>query len=286
MIKKLLFITPILFSLFSCQNMKQEKVLYTSFYPIYDFTTRIVGEHFEVVNLTPAGTEPHDFELTAKQVAALYDGSGLLLNGLGMEHWAESLPEELEKKTHIVSENISTITDRNNIADPHVWLSPRLAIEEMNNILSVVNTLDPDHKTDFEANFNKAKEDFLKLHEDIKTSVSTFTQKNIVVSHAAFGYFCNEYELNQIAVHGLEPEEEPSAKELEAIIEVVKEYNVNTIFTEEMASPEIAQKISEETGCKIEVLSPLEGLEEDQIGKEDYLSVMRENLSKLEKACK
>ena len=273
------------FSLFSCQDNKSENVIFTSFYPIYDFTKRIVGDHFDVVNLTPPGVEPHDFELSTKQVASFYDGKALFLNGIGMEYWSDSLPNDLKGKTYTVTDNIE-IRKEDGIEDPHVWLTPLNAIAEMKDILSIINTLDPTHKEDYEKNYQKAEQEFLSLHEEIKEKRKTFTQNKLVVAHAAFGYFCQEYDLEQIAVHGLEPEEEPTAKEIENILDLVKEYNINTIFTEEMASQEIAEKISQETGCKLEVLSPIESLEEEEVGKEDYLSLMRENLEKIEEACK
>ena len=276
---------PLFFSLFSCQEKKNENVIFTSFYPIYDFTKRIVGDHFDVVNLTPPGVEPHDFELSIKQVASFYDGKALFLNGIGMEYWSDSLPKDLKDKTYTVTDKIE-IRKEDGIDDPHVWLTPLNAIAEMKDILSIVNTLDPTHKEDYEKNYQKAEQDFLTLHEEIKEKRKTFTQNKLVVAHAAFGYFCQEYDLEQIAVHGLEPEEEPTAKEIENILDLVKEYNINTIFTEEMASQEIAEKISQETGCKLEVLSPIESLEEEEVGKEDYLSLMRENLEKIEEACK
>ena len=276
---------PLFFSLFSCQEKKNENVIFTSFYPIYDFTKRIVGDHFDVVNLTPPGVEPHDFELSIKQVTSFYDGKALFLNGIGMEYWSDSLPKDLKGKTYTVTDNIE-IRKEDGIDDPHVWLTPLNAIAEMKDILSIVNTLDPTHKEDYEKNYQKAEQDFLTLHEEIKEKRKTFTQNKLVVAHAAFGYFCQEYDLEQIAVHGLEPEEEPTAQEIENILDLVKEYNINTIFTEEMASQEIAEKISQETGCKLEVLSPIESLEEEEVGKEDYLSLMRENLEKIEEACK
>ena len=276
---------PLFFSLFSCQEKKNENVIFTSFYPIYDFTKRIVGDHFDVVNLTPPGVEPHDFELSIKQVTSFYDGKALFLNGIGMEYWSDSLPKDLKEKTYTVTDKIE-IRKEDGIEDPHVWLTPLNAIAEMKDILSIVNTLDPTHKEDYEKNYQKAEQDFLTLHEEIKEKRKTFTQNKLVVAHAAFGYFCQEYDLEQIAVHGLEPEEEPTAQEIENILDLVKEYNINTIFTEEMASQEIAEKISQETGCKLEVLSPIESLEEEEVGKEDYLSLMRENLEKIEEACK
>jgi zinc transport system substrate-binding protein len=97
---------------------------------------------------------------------------------------------------------------------------------------------------------------------------------------------CDRYGLTQIPVKGLEPDEEPSAKTIENIIEIVNEYNITIIFTEEMVSPEIANKIAEETGARIDTLNPLEGLSEDEVGVEDYISIMKDNFRKIMEANK
>ena len=275
-----------LLPLAGCGQNDNSKTIYTSFYPIYDFTKRIVGDKFEVKNLTPVGTEPHDYEPKASEVAGMTSSKALFLNGLGLEHYIDELPSDLAKKSYVVSKDIETLSI-DNVTDPHVWLSPKNAIKEMSNILATLKEIDVDNYKYYEDNYNKAVEDFNALDAEFKTTIDGLSNKYLVVSHAAFGYLCHEYGLTQIYVRGLTPDDEPTSKELEEIINQVNTYNVNTIFYEELVSPEISKKIADETGVKTETLNPLEGLEQEDLdaGK-DYLSIMRDNLVKIKEANK
>ena len=285
--KSSLLITLVtLLPLVGCGQSDNSNTIYTSFYPIYDLTKRIVGDKFEVKNLTPVGTEPHDYEPKASEVAGMSDSKALFLNGLGLEHWKDELPENLSKKTYVVTEGIETLSI-DNVTDPHVWLSPKNAIKEMSNILSTLKELDVANYSYYEDNYNKAVTEFNALDAEFKTTIDGLSNKYLVVSHAAFGYLCNEYGLTQIYVRGLEPDDEPTSKELEAIIEQVNTYNITTIFYEELVSPEISKKIADETGVKTDTLNPMEGLEQEELDAgENYLTVMRDNLAKIKEACK
>lgn len=280
---KLLFVTGLILSLASCNHVDHSNTIYTSFYPVYDFTKRIVGDKYNVVNITPAGTEPHDYEPKAREVVGMTEGKALFINGLGLEHWTNNLPKEVEKKIHVVTKDIKTLNVEG-VLDPHVWLSIPNAIQEMSNILSTMKSLDPENATYFQSNYEAAVKDFNALDAEYRTTISGMKNKYLVVSHAAFGYLCEEYGLEQIYVSGLTPDDEPTSKDLENIINKVKEYNISTIFYEELVSPEISKKIADETGVLTQTLNPLEGLTEEELKTEDYLSVMRDNLQRIKEA--
>jgi zinc transport system substrate-binding protein len=274
------------FLLTSCNiSHEEENVIYTSFYPIYDFTKRIVGNHFDVVNLTPYGSEPHDYEPKAKEVVRMTTCKALFLNGLSLEPYQSTLPDEIQKKTYIVTKNIDYLYV-DNVLDSHVWLSLDNAIAEMRNICDIVSDIDPDNKDEYEKNYEYQRETFLSLKREYLEKFSSVSNRYLVVSHAAFGYLCKEFNLTQIYVSGLTPDDEPSPKALENIIESVKEYHVSTIFYEELVSNEISMKIAKETGVKVMTLNPLEGISKEDEGKEDYLSVMRKNYESILEACK
>ena len=281
--KKAIVMLACMSMLFACHEEKEQNVLYTTCYASYDLTKRIVKDHFSVINLTPAGSEPHDFEPTAKTMGDIHRSKGLLLNGLGLEHWADSIPNDLKEKTFVVSKDIKTLSIEERV-DPHIWLSIPNAIKEMENIKDYLSLIDSENKEDYQTNFETEKEKFLRLDATFRKDFETLDNKYLVVSHAAFGYLCNEYKLEQIYVSGLSLEEEPTAKDLERIIEKVQEYDINTIFYEEFVSPEISLKIAEETGCKTEVLNPLESLSEEELKSKDYLSLMMENHDKIMEA--
>lgn len=271
-------------SLISCDIGKDySKTIFTTFYASYDLVSRIAGDKFEVVNITPNGLEPHDFEPTARTITSYCSSAGVFINGLGMESWINNLPKEASEKLFTITEGIKA-NKINGIVDQHVWLNPDYAIKEMENIKNYLSKIDSNNADYYENNYQTEKTRFEELTSYIEGIVKDLKIKQIVVSHAAFGYMCERFGLEQIYINGLEPEEEPSAKTIEEIIKSVEEYKITTVFTEELVSPEIAKKIAEEAKVKTDVLYTLEGLEEKDIGKEDYISLMKKNFEKIRKS--
>lgn len=169
--------------------------------------------------------------------------------------------------------------------DPHVWLSPANVKVEMANIRDALIKADPAGQSTYEKNYEKYAGMLDALDKKYAEELSKTANKNIVVSHQAFGYLCNRYGLTQVPIEGIEADSEPDAKSMAKIVDFVKQNSVKTIFSEELVSPKAAQAISAETGAAVEVLNPLEGLTDEQMAAgEDYFSVMESNLSKLVKA--
>ncbi|MBL7575861.1 zinc transport system substrate-binding protein [Peptoniphilus asaccharolyticus DSM 20463] len=169
--------------------------------------------------------------------------------------------------------------------DPHVWLSPTRAIKELENITTALSEADPANADYYKENLAKYSEEFKQLDADYKAKLAEVPNKTIVVSHEAYGYLVADYGLEQFGITGIEAETEPDAKTMKEIIQLVKEKNINTIFTEELLDTKIADTISSETGAKTVRLNPLEGLSEEEIKNGDeYVSVMRANLEKLVEA--
>lgn len=277
-ILRLVLIPLTLSALVSCgQTQEEENLIYASFYPIYDFASRIAGDCMEVINLTPPGSEPHDYEPTVSGVKGMLSAKAVLINGLGLENWTDSVPDELQAKLRTVTGSIET-KELEGSTDPHVWLDVDNAILEMEAIKDILIELDPDNQSVYTANFETEKARFEALDQELTELASTIENKCLVVSHAAFGYLASAYGFTQIYVSGLSPEEEPSPKALEEVIAKVNEYGVSTIYYEENVSSSIAEKIASETGAKTATLNPLETLEEEDLGVEDYLSVMRQNM--------
>ena len=284
-LSRLLSVAVLSLSLTGCQNNANENTIYTSCYASYDFAKRIVGDLYKVENLVPAGSEPHDFEPTAKTVTGLSTCKALFLNGIGLEHWADDLPKSIDDKKQVISKGIE-IRKVENVDDPHVWLSVKNAIKEMENIKDIMCELDKENSKVFEDNFEKEKTKFEALDVKYTQEISALNNRYLVVSHAAFGYLCDAYNLTQIYVSGLTPDDEPTSKDMENIIKQVQDYNITTIFYEELVSPEISKKIADETGVKTETLNPLESLEEEDLQTEDYISIMESNLEKIKAANK
>ena len=268
-----------------------------SFYPMADFAQKIGGDHVEVTNLCPAGTEPHEWEPSPTDITSIEESQVFVYNGADMEGWVKDALESVDtQKTQVVeaSDGIQLrAADHSHDADgdeeaeegthdPHVWLNPENAKAEAKNIMDALVAADPDNKADYEANYEKYAQEFDELDAEFSQKLSQTKGKTIVVSHEAFGYLCDRYGLTQMPITGMDAEGEPDAQAMAQVIDFVRQNDVKVIFSEDLVSPKVAEQIANETGASCEVLNPIEGLTDDQLAQgEDYFSVMRSNLDEL-----
>lgn len=264
----------------------------TSFYAMYDFAKKVGGDKIDVVNLVPAGTEPHDWEPSASDVVSLERADVLVYNGAGMESWVEKVLGSLENKKLAAveaSKGISLIRPeedgRESRDDPHVWLDPENAKTELKNIRDALIGADAANRSTYEQNYEKSAARFDGLDAEYRDAAAKLPNKSIVVSHQAFGYLCRAYGLTQVPIEGLSADTEPDPKRMSEIIGFVKENSIRAIFFEDLVSPKVAESIASQTGAKAVQFNPLEGLtEEEQAKGEDYVSVMEQNLNVLKEA--
>jgi zinc transport system substrate-binding protein len=194
------------------------------------------------------------------------------------EHEEEAAHDEHEEHEGEAAHNHSDL-------DPHVWLDPLLAIHLSENILHVLEELKPESKADFEKNFNELKKELEQLDQEFKETIANSSTKEIIVSHAAYGYWEARYGIEQISVAGLSPTNEPSQQELTKIIDTAKEHNIKYVLFEQNVSTKIAEIIRTEINAEALTLHNLEALsEEDNRKSQDYFSLMRENLETLKTA--
>jgi zinc transport system substrate-binding protein len=254
-----------------------------SFYPMYDFATKIGGDKVSVKTLVPAGTEPHDWEPSAADISSLEQAAVFICNGADMEGWAAGVIKSLENKNLLTIEAAAGIPLIE--GDPHVWLNPQYAKAEMENIKNALAQADPGNKDYYEANYKKVAGELDALDKEFKDTLTPLPGKNIVVAHQAFSYLCQAYGLNQVAIEGLSAESEPDPARMAEIIEFAQAHNVKVIFFEELVSPDVAETIAGAINAKTDVLNPLEGLTDAQLqAGDDYFSVMRLNLQALKSA--
>ncbi len=280
--------------------------VYASFYTMYDFAKKIGGEKADIFVMVPDGTEPHDWEPAASDIAGLEHADVFVYNGAGMEHWAEDILASLNNDALVVVEASKGIALREGHGhedegeeahaeeeageeehdfDPHVWLDPNNAKLELAAIKDAFIKADAANTSYYEANYEKWAAEFDALDKAFRDTLSGVSHQEIIVAHEAYGYLCAAYGLTQIGIEGLSPDSEPDPKRMAEIIELAREKNVTTIFFEEMLSPDVANAIAEETGANTAVLSPVEGLTDSERGAgDDYLSVMYKNLEALKAA--
>ncbi|MBQ9458000.1 MAG: zinc ABC transporter substrate-binding protein [Bacilli bacterium] len=283
-LRKIRFLLPLL-GLCSCGPTQLDRPLVVaSFYPVWFLADAIGGDAIDVENLTPAGTEPHDFELVPSAVRKIADASLCFVNGLGMEAWTDSLLPSYQKKTIILSEGLPT-QSVDGAVDPHIWLDTALYRQMGEKVLSSMVQALPSYAGEFRANFASFCADLTEMEASAKEIAASIAGKPIAVSHAAYGYLCNEFHLKQIYINGLSPDQEPTQQTMTQVLDAIASYGIDTVFFEELASPAVAQAIAKASGAKAESLNPLEGLEEDEIAEgATYFSVYLENLHKIQEA--
>jgi len=271
-------------------NKSNKIQVVTSFYPLYFFASKVGGDKADVFNVTPASAEPHDYEPTAQEIVRIQNSQLLILNG-GVEPWGDKIKDELSDKNTVVviaGEGLLTqqiLEEGKTKEDPHIWLSPRLAKQEVNKILEGFKKADQQNSKYYETNAQILNEQLDELNMQYKKSLANCQKKDFITSHAAFGYLAHEYGLNQVAITGVSPDEEPSAQKLAELADFVTKNNIKYIFFESLVSPKLSQTLALETGTKTLVLDPLEGIPQEEMQKgSTYMSIMQINLNNLQTA--
>ena len=268
---------------------KDKIAVVTTIYPIYDFAANIGGDKAEIINLVPAGIEPHDFELSTGDMQLLEEADLFIYNGAGMEHFVDKTLKAVSNKDLVVVEAAkeTETLESDNKTDPHTWLSIPNAIVEAEAIKNALVKIDAENADYYEENFKNYKAELETLNQTYKEELAELSGDTIVVAHEAFGYLCAEYGLKQEAVEGLTADSEPDSARMKEIIDFCKANQIEVIFFEELVSPKVAKTIANEIGAETMVLNPVEGLTSEQ-EKEDlnYVGLMKENLEALKKALK
>ena len=290
------------------ENTESDKLqVVTTFYPMYDFTKQVAQDDAEVSMLLEAGMEVHSFEPSSQMIAEIQDADVFIYNSPEMETWVPDVLASIDTSDMVVicasdaitlleyegeahahdheSEEKWANAGHSHTVDPHVWLDPVLAQTEVSTIAEGLAEADPDNAEDYLENAGIYNGKLNELDEAYRAAFEGTENRTFVTQHAAFAYLAARYDLNQISVTGLNAEVEPSAAALATLSDYVKANNISHIYFENNASSQTAETLAEEVGVELAVLSPLEGItEEDQKKGSDYISVMLENLEALKKS--
>jgi zinc transport system substrate-binding protein len=250
-----------------------------SFFPIAEAARQVGGDAVTVDNLTPAGAEPHDLELTPDQVDDIEDARAVFVLGHHFQPAVEAGASQHSERNVELLDQLTTKVKN----DPHVWLDPVLYAQLVDAIARDLAKIDPSRASEYEANAARYKIDIERVGREYRQGLADCDRRTFVTAHEAFGYLARRYDLFQEAVAGLAPDQEPNAKRLGKLADLVKRDGVTTIFTEELVSPKVSDALAREAGgVETETLNPLEGLtEREQRRGGDWASVMLTNLKKL-----
>lgn len=267
-----------------------------SFYPLEFITRKIGGDAVAVTTLTAPGVEPHDLELTPKQVGSLTEAK-LIVFEKGLQPAVdEAIAQNAAKAGFDVSaaaklENTGakhdhegeSKTEEKDELDPHFWLDPTRVADVADAVAAKLGEADSANADGYKQRATELRTELATLDQELKTGLANCKIKAFITTHESFGYFAKRYGLEMIGIAGLTPDAEPSAARIKEIQHEVEHEKVNTIFYEELVSPKVAQSIARDLKLKTAVLSPVEGPADDS-GSEDYFSLMRHNLQELRKA--
>ena len=262
-----------------CRGSGGRSQVVAAFYPLAFAAQTVGGPGLQVRNLTPSGAEPHDIELTARDVASVQEARLVLYLSHGFQPALEDAVRGAKGRRIDVLQGLTLragVGEEAGRTDPHVWLDPILFARIVRRI---GDALDRPRAAD--ALIAK----LTALDAAYRRGLRDCAHRTFVTSHAAFGYLSARYGLHQVAITGLDPEAEPSARRLASLAELVRRSGTGTVFFERLVSPKLAETVAREAGARTAVLDPIEGLtpSESQSGA-TYLSLMRQNLAALRSA--
>jgi zinc transport system substrate-binding protein len=269
-----------------------------AFYPLQFVAQHVAGDQAAVASLTQPGAEPHDLELTPRQVASLTTAS-LVIYQKGFQAAVDEAVvqsgnlEVIDTSTVVPLGPLPTAVDDHDHGsdvepdglemDPHVWLDPTLLSPIARAVEEQLSRIDPDHAADYAHNTETLVTRLESLDSSFRTGLARCERTEFITSHAAFGYLAERYHLTQIGISGLSPDAEPSPARIAEVQHEAREHKLTTIFYETLVSPAVAQTIAGDLGLATDILDPVEGITGESRGQ-DYLSVMASNLAALRKA--
>ena len=270
-----------------------------AFYPLEYLAQRVGGDRVDVVGLTKPGAEPHDVELTARQLGAVSDAD-LLLYERGLQGAVDDavphanagavldvagaarldLASAEEDEEHASEEDGAGDEHDHGPVDPHFWLDPQRFASVAQAIGAGLVARDPAHRADYEAGLAAVTADLTALDRAYEQGLAQCRVTDLVTSHAAFAYLAGRYGFRQVPIGGLSPEAEPDAATVRDVIDTIRSQQVPTIYAEPASSPALTATVADEAGVRVALLDPVESITERSPGR-DYLEVMRANLQTL-----
>ncbi|MGY1843612.1 metal ABC transporter substrate-binding protein [Modestobacter sp. SYSU DS0875] len=277
----------------------EELRVVASFYPLAWLSEQVSGDLATVTQLTPDGAEPHEYELTPRDVAATGEADAVVhlptlqpavdaavaqqagdrafdagaAADLSLTY--EAHDHEHADHEHADEEHGETVTD------PHFWHDPMRMADVGDALAEFLGAVDEEHAEQYAANAGDLRAQLEELDGEFRVGLADCATRELVTSHSAFGYLADAFDLEQFGISGLAPDAEPSTSALTEATEFVREHDVRTIYVETLVSPAVAETVARETGAQTRQLDPIEGLT-DQSQGDDYLALMRVNLASLQ----
>ncbi len=260
-----------------------------AFYPLEFAVAKVGGTRVAVTGLTKPGAEPHELELAPQDVAGLGKAKLVVVLTGFQPAVDKAVAQQATGSTFDVSSAAKLDLEapagepepgQEHGKDPHFWLDPQRYAAVATALGERLALLDPAGAAEYRSNATAFVASLTALDTEMRAGLTTCTNRTIVTSHAAFGYLAQRYTLTQVAIAGLSPDQEPSAKQLASVAATVRQQQATTIYAETLVDTKFAQTVATSTGARMAVLDPIEGITTASAGT-DYFAVMRANLATL-----
>ena len=268
------------------------KVVATIF-PLADFVKNVAGDKVEVITLLPPGADPHTWEPLPEQVKTIAEARLLVINGAGLEFWAEKVVKAAASPDLVVVDTsaipamegaLLTGDEHEGGVNPHVWADPLLAQKQVEAIAEALIMVDPANKDAYIANAAAYVAELKSLDEEIRNTTQLFSIRDFITIHPSWTYFARRYGLVEAAVIEESPGGEPSAAYIQQVVDLARELKVKAIFAEPQFSSKAAATIAAESGSQVLFLDAIGGA--DLPGRDSYINLMRYNVDQMKQAMK
>ncbi|MDB9496414.1 zinc ABC transporter substrate-binding protein [Spirulina major CS-329] len=289
----------------------------TTFLPMTQFTTAVAGDRAAITQLLPTNVGPHNYQAKPGDAQAIATADVLVQNGLEMEFFLDDMIENAENVDLMIidsSEGIATLEidehghdhdhdhaegeahdhdhaegeDHDHAGhghhhgefDPHVWIDPKRAIEQVKNIRDGLITADPEGEAEYTANAEAFIAKLEALDAEITDMLAPFAGQTFVVFHDFASYFADSYGLQSETLVGI-PEENPSPEDVKRLMETVQAEGLKTILTEPQAGKASFEAIANDLNINVSVFDPIETGSSEAVQPDYYLTIMRQNAKNL-----
>ena len=262
-----------------------------------DVTRNLTRERMAVTALIPRGMDPHAFEPTPRDVAIIHESEILIINGAGFEEWLDETLENAGGERQLIEASAGLTarearpgeleTEHEN--DPHFWLDPLNVIHYVENIRDGLAQFDPEGAELYQSNASAYIQQLTELDAWINEQIAQVQPERrvLITNHESFGYFAERYGFTVVGtiVQSFSSDSAPSAQQMAALIDQIKEADAPAIFLAASDNPDLAHQIAAETGVHVITDLHVESLT-DGAPAGTYIDLMRSNVTKLVDALK
>lgn len=290
-----------------------------TFLPMYWFTRAVTGDSAQVQVLIPPGSDVHEYQARPADVQAIATANILVKNGLSLEEFLDNTIANANNpnlKQINASDGIQTVEDNtpvvkavNNSHDhepdhgdehdhehehdeehhhahaegnPHVWLDPVFAQQQVSTIRDGLIAADPANQAIYEVNAAAYLQQLEQLDGEFRQTLSQYPNCSFITFHDAYPYLANRYNLQQVAVVSV-PDASLSPQDLQKTVQAVQQYQAKALFSEPEVENQVLKTLATDLNLPLYEIDPLES---GPLDPQHYFTAMRGNLETIANACR